>query len=100
MSNESERRLCPVCGQNNADRFWEKGSLRMVRCRRCSMVYVDRVGEALACGSYYEQRRFYCSPDKLESDYAPVRFERELRVLRRWRQTGSVLDVGCSTGAF
>jgi 2-polyprenyl-3-methyl-5-hydroxy-6-metoxy-1,4-benzoquinol methylase len=43
---------------------------------------------------------FYLSVDKLESDYAPVRFERELRLFRRYCQTGAVLDVGCSTGAF
>src|SRR5439155_14178841 len=43
---------------------------------------------------------FYLSPDKLEGDYAPVRFERELRLFRRYCPGGAALDVGCSTGAF
>ncbi|MFN7141835.1 MAG: class I SAM-dependent methyltransferase, partial [Limisphaerales bacterium] len=42
----------------------------------------------------------YLSEDKLKSDYASVRFERELRILRRHCTRGKILDVGCSTGAF
>jgi SAM-dependent methyltransferase len=64
------------------------------------MVYADAVAPALASGSFYAQRPFYLSPDKLESDYAPVRFERELRIFRSYCRAGRVLDVGCSTGAF
>ncbi|MBL9139377.1 MAG: class I SAM-dependent methyltransferase [Verrucomicrobiales bacterium] len=55
-----------------------------------------------ASEAYYDQlgRPYYLSPDKLAGDYAAVRFERELRLLRRLCPAGSVLDVGCSTGAF
>jgi 2-polyprenyl-3-methyl-5-hydroxy-6-metoxy-1,4-benzoquinol methylase len=55
-----------------------------------------------ASDAYYDQlgRPYYLSPDKLAGDYAAVRFERELRLLRRVCPGGSVLDVGCSTGAF
>src|ERR1019366_384145 len=38
--------------------------------------------------------------EKLESDYSDVRFERELRLFRARCKSGSVLDVGCSSGAF
>ena len=53
-------------------------------------------------GEFYNQLAgpFYLSPDKLEGDYAPVRFERELKLFRKFRASGRVLDVGCSTGAF
>jgi 2-polyprenyl-3-methyl-5-hydroxy-6-metoxy-1,4-benzoquinol methylase len=100
MSNENHRRLCPVCALESAGRLWKKGSLLIVRCRGCSMAYVEQVPEEFASGSFYERRLFYLSPEKLESDYAAVRFERELRIFRKWRRTGAVLDVGCSTGAF
>ena len=42
----------------------------------------------------------YLAPEKLESDYADVRFERELRLFRSYCRQGSVLDVGCSSGGF
>jgi 2-polyprenyl-3-methyl-5-hydroxy-6-metoxy-1,4-benzoquinol methylase len=43
---------------------------------------------------------YYLSANKLESDYAEVRFQRELRLFRTYCQRGAVLDVGCSSGAF
>jgi len=66
------------------------------------MIYADPVEPELATGKFYDRlgASFYLSPDKLESDYAPVRFERELRLFRAHCQSGAVLDVGCSTGAF
>ena len=45
-------------------------------------------------------RAFYLNAGKLQSDYSPVRFERELRAFRRHVPSGRVLDVGCSTGGF
>src|SRR5207302_10296583 len=69
-------------------------------CRACSMIYADPVEPELATGKFYDRlgASFYLSPDKLESDYAPVRFERELRLFRAHCQSGAVVDVGCSTG--
>jgi 2-polyprenyl-3-methyl-5-hydroxy-6-metoxy-1,4-benzoquinol methylase len=66
------------------------------------MVYANPVDEELASGQFYDRLGvpFYLSPDKLESDYAPVRFTRELRLFRRFCPAGRVLDVGCSTGGF
>ena len=66
------------------------------------MIYADPVEAELASGKYYDRLGvpFYLSPDKLESDYAPVRFERELRLFRNYCRSGAVLDVGCSTGGF
>ena len=79
-----------------------KGSLRLVRCSRCGMVFANPVEEQYLTGTFYDQLAtpFYLSPQKLESDYAPVRFRRELRLFRRYCRSGDVLDVGCSTGAF
>ena len=66
------------------------------------MVYADPVDTACADGTFYDERSasYYLSPEKLASDYAPVRFERELRLFRKFCPCGDVLDVGCSTGGF
>jgi 2-polyprenyl-3-methyl-5-hydroxy-6-metoxy-1,4-benzoquinol methylase len=95
-------RACPVCGSGDAQAHLQKARLRLVRCRRCSMVYANPVPTEFASGRYYDEAGadYYLSPAKLASDYAPVRFERELRLFRRHCQTGAVLDVGCSSGAF
>ena len=102
MTSAPVSRDCPVCGGQNAEAYLRKGELRLVRCRLCSMVYANPAPADFASGQYYDQAGadYYLSPAKLESDYAAVRFERELRLFRKHCQSGAVLDVGCSSGAF
>ena len=66
------------------------------------MIYADPVAPELASGKFYDRLGlpFYLSPDKLAGDFAPVRFERELRWFQDYCRGGAVLDVGCSTGGF
>jgi len=66
------------------------------------MVYVNPVPASMATGEFYdtEGADYYLSPAKLEGDYADVRFERELKLFRRFCAHGAVLDVGCGSGAF
>lgn len=66
------------------------------------MVYANPVPEEFASGQYYDHAaaEYYLSAPKLQSDYADVRFQRELRLFRKHCPGGAVLDVGCSTGAF
>ena len=96
------QRVCPVCDQDNADLFWTKGEMRLVKCRECSIVFANPVAREFASGSFYQRlaKPFYLSAEKLQSDYAAVRFERELRVFRSFCASGHLLDVGCSTGGF
>jgi 2-polyprenyl-3-methyl-5-hydroxy-6-metoxy-1,4-benzoquinol methylase len=91
-----------VCGSRRAEACLQKGDLRLVRCPQCSMIYANPVPAEYASGQYYDQAGpgYYLSPAKLESDYAPVRFARELRIFRKHCSAGAVLDVGCSSGAF
>jgi len=91
-----------VCGGAEARAHLVKGSLRLVRCGRCAMVYANPVPAEFASGRYYDQAgaEYYLCPAKLESDYAAARFERELRLFRKHCRSGRVLDVGCSSGAF
>jgi 2-polyprenyl-3-methyl-5-hydroxy-6-metoxy-1,4-benzoquinol methylase len=95
-------RACPLCGQDDAQTYLQKGGMRLVRCPHCSMIYANPIAQELASGSFYDHAGvpFYLSPGKVESDYSPVRFERELRLFRTHCIKGCVLDVGCSTGAF
>jgi SAM-dependent methyltransferase len=102
MSTPAIQRTCPVCGEKNAREILRKGELRLVQCASCAMVYASPVNANLVSGAFYDDLAsgFYLSPDKLQSDYAPVRFARELSLLRRFCPRGKILDVGCSNGAF
>ena len=87
-------RSCPVCGEAEGPGWLQKGDLRLGRCARCSMVYATPVPAAFASGRYYEQAgsEYYLSAAKLEGDYAPERFERELRLFRKHCRRGRVLE--------
>src|SRR5262249_1978317 len=95
-------RDCPVCQHQESENYLQKGEVRLVCCRHCTMVYANPVPTELALGQYYDQTAgdYYLSQSKLTSDYADVRFEREIRFFRRYCKAGTVLDVGCSSGAF
>jgi 2-polyprenyl-3-methyl-5-hydroxy-6-metoxy-1,4-benzoquinol methylase len=65
------------------------------------MIYANPVPVEMATGNFYDKAGSeYLTNEKLESDYADVRFERELRLFRSYCKNGSVLDVGCSSGGF
>jgi 2-polyprenyl-3-methyl-5-hydroxy-6-metoxy-1,4-benzoquinol methylase len=95
-------RSCPSCDQTKTTPLFTKGTLRIVQCNLCSMLFANPISAELASGTFYDRlgTSFYLSQDKLESDYAPIRFERELRCFRQYCRRGTVLDVGCSSGAF
>ena len=95
-------RACPVCAGTSFLAHWQKGDLRLVRCRNCGMVYASPAPTDMTTGEYYDAAGvdYYLSPAKLASDYADVRFARELRLFRKHCLRGAVLDVGCSSGAF
>jgi SAM-dependent methyltransferase len=95
-------RVCPVCQSARWQLHWRKGELQIVRCCDCAMVFVNPAPAAMASGQFYdtEGADYYLSPAKLASDYAAVRFERELRLFRKYCPRGSVLDVGCGSGGF
>ena len=79
-----------------------KNMLQLVCCRSCSMIYANPVPAEYATGEYYDQTAadYYLTPAKLRSDYAAVRFERELALFRNHCSGGAIFDVGCSSGAF
>lgn len=94
-------RPCPVCGEPTATSFLSKLDLQLVRCAWCSMIYANPVPGEMASGNFYDRAGSeYLTPEKLQSDYADVRFTRELRLFRTWCRRGAVLDVGCSSGGF
>jgi 2-polyprenyl-3-methyl-5-hydroxy-6-metoxy-1,4-benzoquinol methylase len=101
MMAELLNRACPVCGRTDSRPFLVKNDLQLVICNSCSMVYINPIRSFMATGEFYDHAgQEYLAPDKLGSDYADIRFERELRLFRSHCQSGSVLDVGCSSGGF
>jgi 2-polyprenyl-3-methyl-5-hydroxy-6-metoxy-1,4-benzoquinol methylase len=101
MSSDLLHRTCPVCKSPESKPSLRKDALQLVQCSACEMIFANPVPTEMGSGAFYDDANsYYLSEAKLKSDYAPVRFERELRHFRQFVKTGRVLDVGCSTGAF
>lgn len=96
MSN----RPCPICSTTASTPWKQKGSLTIVTCQTCGLKYVRDT--TIIPPDYYEHEgdSFYVSQEKLKGDHNPERYRREVNFFTKHCPTGSILDVGCSTGGF
>jgi 2-polyprenyl-3-methyl-5-hydroxy-6-metoxy-1,4-benzoquinol methylase len=99
---------CNLCGADDGVVVAVKFDLRVVRCRRCSLVYTNpRPPLDVIWGRYspqYFEREYLpswgLSADVFDSDALYRRHLPLLEKLRRYRQTNWLLDVGAGAGLF
>ena len=87
---------CNICGLSYHRLLYTIDKYNVVKCRNCSLVYVNpRLTpselETFYEGDYYEK---YKSPSYLEMR----KWERLVDNIRTYKKGGKLLDVGCSTG--
>jgi 2-polyprenyl-3-methyl-5-hydroxy-6-metoxy-1,4-benzoquinol methylase len=92
---------CAICSVEDAEHRFDKQGLKIVRCRRCGLMYVnprlsmDELRELynaqkISDTSYYE---------RTAKDDA-VSFAKRLKLIERHRAPGRLLDIGCGPGTF
>jgi len=101
-----EPEKCPVCGQSGAkewvrapDRFHGKlESYILVRCLACSLVWLSHPPEPSEIHEHYTE-----AYDRLISaagESSPGRWRDRNAALVPHKQSGTLLDLGCSSGSF
>lgn len=97
--------LCIVCGREGAepllqapDRYHgREKSYQLVRCPSCLLVWLENPPEPVQMGEHY-------GPDYDRSvaaaGDAPERWRGRVAEIARYKSSGSLLDLGCSSGAF
>lgn len=96
---------CPLCNSGEFREIYkERGSLGIVRCRNCKLIYVnprlkdpDRVywGDA---EKYFQEAKFIFEgkmPHHRDKNYMD-----DLRLIHRYKPSGNFLDVGTNMGFF
>jgi 2-polyprenyl-3-methyl-5-hydroxy-6-metoxy-1,4-benzoquinol methylase len=93
---------CDLCEADDAALLVVKKSWRVVKCRRCALVYVNPRPPRLALAALYDVDEFHDSQIERAEDDAWVAAARaRLALVERYQPTrGALLDVGCSTGWF
>ena len=93
---------CDLCGQDDADLLVVKLGFHVVRCRNCSLVYVNPRPKLAALSAQYEVGSFFEHQVTRANDesWKPEAMAR-LELINRLHPTrGTLLDVGCSAGWF
>jgi SAM-dependent methyltransferase len=104
MNHNAE--ACPVCGKADAreflrgpDRFHgRKEQYTLVRCPACSLVWLRHPPEPAEMHLHYT-----AAYDRLISasgDDSPARWGFRKKALAPYKQSGALLDLGCSSGSF
>jgi SAM-dependent methyltransferase len=98
--------ICPICGQAGA-REWLRGPDRLhgrrdiyslVRCPACWLVWLKNPPKPSEMHLHYTDA--YHKLISAGGDNSPERWEARKRVLARYKQSGTLLDLGCSSGSF
>ena len=92
---------CPVCSFNKSEIYINHYNINFVRCLRCDLTYSEKHPKNFD--------DFYSSEDSLKDTlntdktrkYRIKRFAVErIKILKKFKKRGSLLDFGCGTGWF
>jgi len=96
-----ESRACPVCGSTDDHTIFIKNGGTYVKCKSCSMVYLNPVFRTEALKKYYENNSTVQAEAHIsESDFYTSIYEKGLATIEKSVEPGALLDIGCSGGFF
>jgi SAM-dependent methyltransferase len=105
-SDGNGNELCPVCGHAGASQ-WLRGPDRfhgrqeeytLVRCPACSLVWLSHAPKPAEMHLHYTDA--YHKLISASGENSPVRWKDRKAALTQWKQSGALLDLGCSSGSF
>jgi 2-polyprenyl-3-methyl-5-hydroxy-6-metoxy-1,4-benzoquinol methylase len=99
---------CNLCRIQDSEKLYEKGGLEIARCRQCGLVYANPRLTQEEIWKRYSPTYFW--DEYMPAHQAPngeydaawhrLRAQPVLDLLRPYRQTGVLLEVGCAAGFF
>jgi len=103
--NNSQKPQCPICGSKEPEYLFSKHQYKLWRCRNCRTGFINPLPEAKVLADVYEQHTYhsgdrYDVADKSGGSYSSL-WEKRLEIIgKQSKNRGTLLDVGCATGAF
>jgi SAM-dependent methyltransferase len=98
--------LCPVCGRTGAQKFLQgpdrfhgrKERYTLVRCPGCSLVWLSHPPTPAEMHLHYTSA--YDQLISASGQNSPHRWRERKAAMRPHKQSGALLDLGCSSGSF
>lgn len=97
-----EERTCPVCNADDFVKMFVVRGGRYVKCRNCEMVYLNPVFKDTELTKFYKHNHTV-QAEVVEEDgafYSQVYKKGLKRIQDATVGTGTLLDIGCSSGCF
>jgi len=96
----SMRPSCPLCGSEAGLAFTKLG-FDYYRCP-CAFVFIwpRPSGDQLLEIYLRDGQEYWTTEAMMRFAFSPTKSSREIAFLRRFRSSGRLLDIGCSTGSF
>ncbi|MGC8899867.1 MAG: class I SAM-dependent methyltransferase [bacterium] len=105
---------CPLCGSDNLKGLYNVKGYHIVKCKDCNLVFVNNDIEKETLLNLYEETYFhnsawcllnkdkYIGYDDYIGDRENIRdkFNRIIKLIKNYTNTGPLLDVGCGPGFF
>lgn len=95
---------CPLCQSDKGRLVYPRKNPNLIRCGDCDFVYLaSKYSKEIYNQDYFTKndtgvgRNFF---DQWSSFYDAARFIPEIRMIKRFKDRGKVLDIGCATGVF
>ncbi len=98
---------CPICEASTAthflsapDRFhWRRDEYHLMRCSSCSCVWLASPPKPEEMSLHYDEDYHRAIMAGGETS-ASSRWQRQRQAISRHKKSGSILDIGCSSGGF
>jgi SAM-dependent methyltransferase len=98
---------CPLCGGTYTTKFliapdrfhWRRATYQLARCQSCSGVWLVRPPTPGEMSLHYDED-YHKAITAAGETGAESRWQRQREMIARHKQGGSILDIGCSSGAF
>lgn len=89
---------CLVCDSDDSSLFLEKESFSIVKCSKCTMVYVNPRLTLEELEEFYNADYYHGYIDSFVLDVARKRAA--INWIRKYKSGGKLLDIGCSVGSM
>lgn len=96
------RKNCPCCLSSKKKSTWIifNKFFKAVKCTKCKFIYIEKILNYSSLNDYYNNYVDFRLKNKKKLSQRNKMYKIDLKYLKLYKQSGKLLDVGCSNGGF